>query len=109
MARGSEYTLPEISAFVLRRAKAIAESAIGETVDRAVITVPANFNDLQRGATKTAGRLAGLEVAEDPPRGRLPLGGGPLVVVPLASAGGREHRARLFPAIRPISPLPHDA
>ena len=53
---------PEISAFVLRQAKAVAEATLGEPVERAVITVPANFNDLQRGATKTAGRLAGLEV-----------------------------------------------
>src|SRR5207253_2998850 len=42
--------------------KALAESALGHTVERAVITVPANFNDLQRAATKAAGRLAGLEV-----------------------------------------------
>jgi molecular chaperone DnaK len=62
VARGETYMLPEISAFVLRRAKAVAESALGETVDRAVITVPANFNDLQRAATKLAGKLAGLEV-----------------------------------------------
>jgi molecular chaperone DnaK len=62
VARGETYMLPEISAFVLRRAKAVAENAIGETVDRAVITVPANFNDLQRAATKLAGKLAGLEV-----------------------------------------------
>jgi molecular chaperone DnaK len=61
-ARGETYTLPEISAFVLRKAKAIAEAALGETVERAVITVPANFNDLQRAATKVAGRVAGLEV-----------------------------------------------
>jgi molecular chaperone DnaK len=61
-ARGETYSLPEISAFVLRQAKAIAEASLGASVDRAVITVPANFNDLQRGATKTAGRLAGLEV-----------------------------------------------
>src|SRR5258706_6546875 len=62
MARGENYALPEISAFVLRRAKAIAEAALGETVDRAVVTVPANFNDLQRASTKVAGKLAGLEV-----------------------------------------------
>jgi molecular chaperone DnaK len=61
-ARGVQYALPEISAFVLRRAKAIAEAALGQTVDRAVITVPANFNDLQRASTKVAGKLAGLEV-----------------------------------------------
>ncbi|HEY6460806.1 MAG TPA: Hsp70 family protein [Polyangiaceae bacterium] len=62
MARNETYALPEISAFVLRQARAVAEAALGEPVERAVITVPANFNDLQRGATKTAGRLAGLEV-----------------------------------------------
>lgn len=62
VARGESYTLPEISAFVLRKAKSIAEAALGTTVDRAVITVPANFNDLQRAATKVAGRVAGLEV-----------------------------------------------
>jgi molecular chaperone DnaK len=61
-ARGETYSLPEISAFVLRQAKAVAEGVLGEEVDRAVITVPANFNDLQRAATKMAGRLAGLEV-----------------------------------------------
>ncbi len=62
VARGESYTLPEISAFVLRKAKSVAEAALGTTVDRAVITVPANFNDLQRAATKVAGRVAGLEV-----------------------------------------------
>ncbi len=62
MAREVAYALPEISAFVLRRAKAIAEAALGEPVERAVITVPANFNDLQRASTKIAGKLAGLEV-----------------------------------------------
>src|SRR5260221_6269814 len=60
--RGEPLSLPEVSAFVLRRAKAIAEQALGDRVERAVITVPANFNDLQRAATKTAGRLADLEV-----------------------------------------------
>jgi molecular chaperone DnaK len=62
VARGETYSLPEISAFVLRQAKAVAEASLGSPVERAVITVPANFNDLQRAATKTAGRLAGLEV-----------------------------------------------
>ena len=62
VARGETYTLSEISAYVLRKAKAVAEAALGTTVDRAVITVPANFNDLQRAATKVAGRVAGLEV-----------------------------------------------
>ncbi len=61
-ARGVDYALPEISAFVLRRAKAIAEASLQTTVDRAVITVPANFNDLQRASTKIAGKLAGLDV-----------------------------------------------
>src|SRR5579859_467658 len=62
VARGETYSLPEISAFILSHAKAIAEARLGQPVDRAVITVPANFNDLQRAATKTAGRIAGLEV-----------------------------------------------
>jgi molecular chaperone DnaK len=61
-ARGESYTLPEISAFVLRKAKTVAEGALGKPVEHAVITVPANFNDLQRAATKVAGRVAGLEV-----------------------------------------------
>src|SRR3954466_12955063 len=62
VARSDTFTLPEISAFVLRHAKSVAEKALGGPVDRAVITVPANFNDLQRAATKVAGRVAGLEV-----------------------------------------------
>ena len=62
VARGKEYTLPEISAFILKRARQIAEHALGEKVERAVITVPAHFNELQRAATKVAGRVAGLEV-----------------------------------------------
>src|SRR5690606_33238676 len=62
VARKESYTLPEISAFVLRKAKSLAEEALGSPVQRAVITVPANFNDLQRAATKVAGRVAGLEV-----------------------------------------------
>src|SRR6187431_3418385 len=63
VARGETYTLPEISAFVLRKAKSTAEAALQTSVDRAVVTVPANFNDLQRAATKVAGRVAGLQVA----------------------------------------------
>ncbi len=62
VARGDVYTLPEISAFVLREAKRFAEVSLGDSVDRAVITVPANFNDLQRAATKVAGKIAGVEV-----------------------------------------------
>jgi len=61
-ARGEPYTLPEISAFILRRAKSIAEAALGVPVRQAVIAVPANFNDLQREATKLAAKLAGLDV-----------------------------------------------
>ncbi len=56
------FTPPEISAFILRELKNWAEHYFGETVDKAVITVPAYFNDAQRQATKDAGRLAGLEV-----------------------------------------------
>jgi molecular chaperone DnaK len=62
VVRSGEYTLPEISAFVLTRAKQIAERSLGERIERAVITVPANFNELQRAATKVAGRVAGLDV-----------------------------------------------
>ena len=56
------FTPPEISAFILRELKTWAELHFNEPVDRAVITVPAYFNDAQRQATKDAGRLAGLEV-----------------------------------------------
>jgi molecular chaperone DnaK len=56
------FTPPEISSFILRELKNWAEAYFNETVDRAVITVPAYFNDAQRQATKDAGKLAGLEV-----------------------------------------------
>jgi molecular chaperone DnaK (HSP70) len=56
------FTPPEISAFILRELKNWAEEFFGEPVDRAVITVPAYFNDAQRQATKDAGKIAGLEV-----------------------------------------------
>jgi len=56
------FTPPEISAFILRELKNWAEAYFGEAVDRAVITVPAYFNDAQRQATKDAGKIAGLEV-----------------------------------------------
>jgi len=56
------YSLPEISAMVLKEMKAIAEASLGHPVSKAVVTVPAYFNDNQRQATKDAGRIAGLEV-----------------------------------------------
>ncbi len=61
-ARGETYTLSEISAFVLRHVRKVAEEALGQECSRAVVTVPANFNELQRSATKAAGRVAGLDV-----------------------------------------------
>ncbi len=61
-ARGKTFSLPEISALVLKEMKAIAESYLGQPVTKAVVTVPAYFNDNQRQATKDAGRIAGLDV-----------------------------------------------
>ncbi len=60
--RDKQYSPPEISAMILQKLKADAEAKLGETVDSAVITVPAYFNDDQRQATKDAGKIAGLEV-----------------------------------------------
>ncbi len=59
---GKKYSPQQISAFILQKLKADAESYLGEKVDKAVITVPAYFNDAQRQATKDAGKIAGLEV-----------------------------------------------
>jgi molecular chaperone DnaK len=74
---GKEYTPPEISAFILRKLKEAAESYLGHKVRKAVITVPAYFNDSQRQATKDAGQIAGLEVARiinEPTAGALAYG-----------------------------------
>jgi molecular chaperone DnaK len=61
-AHGKDYSPQQISAFILQKMKEAAEAHLGEKVDKAVITVPAYFNDAQRQATKDAGKIAGLEV-----------------------------------------------
>jgi len=61
-ARGEKYSPSQVSAFILQKMKETAEGYLSESVDKAVITVPAYFNDAQRQATKDAGKIAGLEV-----------------------------------------------
>ena len=75
--RGQEFTPQQLSAFVLQKVKKDAEACLGEPVEKAVITVPAYFNDNQRQATKDAGRIAGLDVVRvvnEPPAAALAFG-----------------------------------
>ena len=60
--KGEKYSPSQISAFILQKMKETAEKYLGQEVTKAVITVPAYFNDAQRQATKDAGKIAGLEV-----------------------------------------------
>jgi molecular chaperone DnaK len=62
LAQGKEFTAPEVSAMILQKLKKAAEDYLGQSVNEAVITVPAYFNDAQRQATKDAGKIAGLDV-----------------------------------------------
>ena len=113
--RGKEFTPQQISAFILQKIKADAEKYLGETVDEAVITVPAYFNDNQRQATKDAGEIAGLKVLRiinEPTAACLAygldkagkeqkimvfdLGGGTLDVTILEMGWDAEHKAATF-------------
>jgi molecular chaperone DnaK len=62
VTRGGEFAVPEISAIVLDHVRNVAAKALGRDVSRAVVTVPASFNDAQRSATATAGAIAGITV-----------------------------------------------
>lgn len=112
---GKEYTPQQISAFILQKIKADAEKYLGDSVDEAVITVPAYFNDNQRQATKDAGEIAGLKVLRiinEPTAACLAygldkagkdqkimvfdLGGGTLDVTILEMGWDNEHKAATF-------------
>src|SRR5208337_4351960 len=85
---GKEYTPQQISAFILQKIKRDAEAFLGDKITKAVITVPAYFNDNQRTATKDAGKIAGLDVGGEFKILVFDLGGGTLDVTIMEFGGG---------------------
>ena len=106
--RDKEYSVPEVSAMVLQEMKLIAEDYFGEPARKAVITVPAYFNDNQRQATKDAGEIAGLDVIRiinEPTAAALSYGFGKNVekTVAVYDFGGARSTSRFSKSARAVS------